>query len=211
MKQTEVGGGRVGGILLQGPGTHSSLPASPGNFSSRTLVPAKIWRQACAALQSCPEDSPFIPSPQRTHCYRGALKLMSGNLSLPLAVWGCASWASCSLLGGLWTPGPIALRETCEDEGEMRDVWDRWTGRDGAVFARPRTGLEGTRCLCLLASPVAILAAISTSKPSFQDKPFPVPHNAGASPLGLSASLITVVTNHSLLWPTWAKTFSKPR
>ncbi|XP_043849857.1 CD177 antigen-like [Dromiciops gliroides] len=105
---------------------------NPRRLNRSALAPGDLRCPACAAVGSCPEDPPLTPCPEETRCYRGVLELLTGNSSLPLAVWGCGSWADCSLLDGFWTPGPIAMRETC-DKSDAQDLSGRWTVRDGSL------------------------------------------------------------------------------
>ncbi|XP_051847381.1 CD177 antigen-like [Antechinus flavipes] len=108
-----------------------SVGSRPPNSSYS--VPSGLRCQACAALESCPEDSPLVTCPGSIGCYRGILKLITSNASLPLALWGCGSWSNCSLLEGFWTPGPIALSEACEDEEERRHLMGRWAMKNTGV------------------------------------------------------------------------------
>ncbi|XP_074163122.1 testis-expressed protein 101-like [Sminthopsis crassicaudata] len=110
-----------------------NVSAGSRNPNSSTSVPGGPRCQACAALESCPKDSPSVSCPPSSRCYRGVLKLMTNNVSLPLALWGCGSWSNCSLLDGFWTPGPIALSEACEDEEEKRNLLGRWAEKNQGV------------------------------------------------------------------------------
>ncbi|XP_074075524.1 testis-expressed protein 101-like isoform X2 [Macrotis lagotis] len=93
--------------------------------------------QTCATPKVCPEDSPYTRCPQGSRCYQGIIQLVTGNFSLPLAIWGCGSWTDCGLLDDWWTLGPMALKETCEDQRDVKDLSGKQTVKGSGASPDP--------------------------------------------------------------------------
>nr|XP_030729927.1 testis-expressed protein 101 isoform X2 [Globicephala melas] len=67
----------------------------------------------CLALGSC-LNAPSLSCPNDTNqCYQGKLQVTGGDLSAPLEIKGCTSADGCRLMSGIFTIGPLRVKETC--------------------------------------------------------------------------------------------------
>ncbi|XP_024624353.1 testis-expressed protein 101 [Neophocaena asiaeorientalis asiaeorientalis] len=67
----------------------------------------------CLALGSC-LNAPSLSCPNDTNqCYQGKLQVTGGDLSAPLEIKGCTSADGCRLMSGIFTVGPLWVKETC--------------------------------------------------------------------------------------------------
>ncbi|XP_016074969.1 PREDICTED: testis-expressed sequence 101 protein [Miniopterus natalensis] len=81
------------------------IPAQ--NMSSTLRCPT------CVALGSC-LSSPLFPCPnETTQCYQGRLRVAGGDIHSTLEVKGCMSVPGCKLMSGIFTIGPIWVKEIC--------------------------------------------------------------------------------------------------
>ncbi|KAK2489341.1 hypothetical protein MC885_001511, partial [Smutsia gigantea] len=74
---------------------------------------ATLHCPTCVALGTCP-SAPSLPCPNgTTQCYHGRLQVIGGGISSPLEVKGCSSVAGCRLMSGVFTVGPMWVKEMC--------------------------------------------------------------------------------------------------
>ncbi|KAF6079657.1 testis expressed 101 [Phyllostomus discolor] len=81
------------------------LPASNG---SETL-----HCPTCVAFGTC-LNAPYLPCPNDTNrCYQGKLQVAGGDIDSTLEVKGCTSITGCRMMSGIFTIGPMYVREIC--------------------------------------------------------------------------------------------------
>ncbi|XP_053771613.1 testis-expressed protein 101 [Desmodus rotundus] len=82
-----------------------SLPAPNG---SETL-----HCPTCVAFGTC-LSAPYLPCPNDTNqCYQGKLRVAGGDIDSTLEVKGCTSVTGCRLMSGVFTVGPMHVKEIC--------------------------------------------------------------------------------------------------
>ncbi|XP_032341796.1 testis-expressed protein 101 [Camelus ferus] len=74
---------------------------------------ATLFCPTCVALGTC-LNAPSLPCPNGTNrCYQGKLQVTGGGLNTPLEIKGCTSITGCRLMSGVYTVGPMWLKEVC--------------------------------------------------------------------------------------------------
>ncbi|EPY88260.1 testis-expressed protein 101-like protein [Camelus ferus] len=72
---------------------------------------ATLFCPTCVALGTC-LNAPSLPCPNGTNrCYQGKLQVTGGGLNTPLEIKGCTSITGCRLMSGVYTVGPMWLKE----------------------------------------------------------------------------------------------------
>ncbi|XP_014650608.1 PREDICTED: testis-expressed sequence 101 protein [Ceratotherium simum simum] len=70
----------------------------------------------CVALGTC-LSAPSLPCPSdTTRCYQGRLQIVGGGINSPLEVKGCTSVTGCRLMSGIFTVGPMWVKEMCQPQ-----------------------------------------------------------------------------------------------
>ncbi|XP_001499773.3 testis-expressed protein 101 [Equus asinus] len=77
-------------------------------------VTANLHCPTCVALGTC-LNAPSLPCPNdTTRCYQGKLQIIGGGINSPLEVKGCTSVIGCRLMAGVFTVGPMWVKEVCQ-------------------------------------------------------------------------------------------------
>ncbi|XP_053511691.1 testis-expressed protein 101 [Artibeus jamaicensis] len=67
----------------------------------------------CVAFGTC-LSAPYLPCPNDTNrCYHGKLRVAGGDIDSTLEVRGCTSVTGCRLMSGVFTIGPMHVKEIC--------------------------------------------------------------------------------------------------
>ncbi|XP_077603497.1 testis-expressed protein 101 isoform X1 [Crocuta crocuta] len=78
---------------------------------STSVVPLSC--PTCVALGACPA-APSLPCPNDTiQCYEGRLQIHGGGINSFLEIKGCTSITGCGLMAGVFTIGPMWVKEVC--------------------------------------------------------------------------------------------------
>ncbi|XP_066229743.1 testis-expressed protein 101 [Saccopteryx leptura] len=84
------------------------LQVTPDPNVSKTL-----YCPTCVALGTC-LSAPSLPCPNgTTRCYQGRLRVAGGNVDSTVEVKGCTSVTGCRLMSGIFTVGPMWVKEIC--------------------------------------------------------------------------------------------------
>uniref|UniRef100_A0A8D0NUS3 UPAR/Ly6 domain-containing protein n=1 Tax=Sus scrofa TaxID=9823 RepID=A0A8D0NUS3_PIG len=75
--------------------------------------PATLHCPTCVALGNC-LSAPSLPCPNDTNrCYQGKLQVTGGGINSPLEIKGCTAITGCRIMSGIFTIGPLWVKETC--------------------------------------------------------------------------------------------------
>uniref|UniRef100_G1Q7C9 Testis expressed 101 n=1 Tax=Myotis lucifugus TaxID=59463 RepID=G1Q7C9_MYOLU len=101
----------------------------------------------CLALGAC-SSAPSLPCPiDTTRCYQGKLQVAGGDVDSTLEVKGCTSLPRCGLMSGIFTIGPMWVKEMCPYQSLIQS---RKVGNGATTWLPISIGRFGLLLLLLL-------------------------------------------------------------
>ncbi|CAK6437147.1 unnamed protein product [Pipistrellus nathusii] len=101
----------------------------------------------CLAFGAC-LSAPSLPCPiDTTRCYQGKLRIVGGDINSTLEVKGCTSVPRCGLMSGIFTIGPMWVKEMCPYQSLIQP---RKVGNGATTWLPISVGMFGLLLLLLL-------------------------------------------------------------